>query len=102
MKKAEQERLHTGPWCEDLLAALDTLPRDVSTACALINLGMVTDLDALPSRDDGKAMAEQEEWSGVVSAYQATVTQRLASRNIPLDRQCWIDPDYQPADYLQI
>ncbi len=103
MKKAEQERLHAGPGNEDLLTALHAFPRDVWTACALINQGMldVASLSALPT-DIWTAMAEQEAWSEDVLAYEATFNQLLASHNAPIPRPLWINPHKQKPDDIRI
>jgi hypothetical protein len=103
IKKVEQERLQDGAWAEELSTALNSLPRDVSTACAFSNQGMleVSDFDALSSIE-WNAMTEQEPWSKDIPIYQATVNQRLASRYAPIERPLWINPHKQKPDDIRM
>ena len=47
-------------------------------------------------------MVEQEQCSGAVAVYQATVNQRLASHNAPIERSLWINPRQQKPDDIRM
>ena len=59
------------------------------------------DIKALPP-DLLTAMVGQEQCSGVVAVYQATVNQRLTSHHAPIERSLWINPRQQKPDDIRM
>jgi hypothetical protein len=103
MKKAEREHLNADSGCEEILTALNALPTDVLALCSLMNEEtlVVPDIEALPP-NLLTAMGEQEQCSGAVAAYQATVNQRLASSSAPIERSLWINQHKQGPDEIRM